>query len=73
MGDEWLSRAGIMSLWMRVDCITGSGISGRRREDGRLVITLSYNVDDGKDHTEYVKKYGIRLYTGIELGILEQR
>jgi energy-coupling factor transporter ATP-binding protein EcfA2 len=31
------------------------------------------NVDDGKDHTEYVKKYGIRLYTGIELGILEQR
>ena len=37
------------------------------RQKGRLVITLSYNADDGMDHTKYVEKYGIRLYTGKEM------
>ena len=37
------------------------------RQKGRLVISMTYNADDGVDHTEYVKKYGIRLYTGKEM------
>ncbi len=37
------------------------------RPGGRLVISLSLNADDGKDHTEDVKRSGIRLYTGQEM------
>ena len=34
---------------------------------GRLVISLGWNADDGRDHTKHIKKYGIRLYTGKEM------
>ena len=37
------------------------------RPGGRVVISLGWNADDGKDHTNYVKNQGIRLYTGKEM------
>jgi SAM-dependent methyltransferase len=42
------------------------------RQGGRLVISLSLNGDDGTDHTEHIKKYGIRLYTGKEVQAMFQ-
>jgi ubiquinone/menaquinone biosynthesis C-methylase UbiE len=33
------------------------------RPEGRLVISLGWNADDGKDHAKHIKKYGIKLYT----------
>ena len=42
------------------------------RPGGRLVISVGWNADDGKDHTNYVKKQGIRLYTGKELQAMFQ-
>jgi len=42
------------------------------RPGGRLVISLGWNADDGKDHTKYVKKQGIRLYTGKEMQAMFQ-
>jgi len=39
---------------------------------GRLVISLGWNADDGMDHAKYVKKYGIRLYTGKEMQAMLQ-
>ncbi len=40
------------------------------RPEGRLVIGLGWNADDGLDHSRYVKKYGFRLYSGTELQAL---
>jgi len=37
------------------------------RPDGRLIIEMGYNKDDGQDHTSHVKKFGIRLYSGDEM------
>lgn len=42
------------------------------RPGGRLVISLGWNADDGRDHTKYVKKQGIRLYTGKEMQAMFQ-
>ena len=42
------------------------------RPGGRLVISLSLNADDGKDHTEDIRRYGIRLYTGKEMQAMFQ-
>jgi len=42
------------------------------RPGGRLVISLGWNADDGKDHTKAVKKDGIRLYTGREMQAMFQ-
>jgi SAM-dependent methyltransferase len=41
------------------------------RPEGRLVISLSWNADDGKDHN--IRRYpGIRLYTGKEMQAMFQ-
>ena len=40
---------------------------------GRLVISLGWNADDGKDHSKHIKKYGIRLYTGKEMQAMFQK
>ena len=40
------------------------------RPGGRVVISLGWNADDGKDHTNYVKNQGIRLYTGKEIQVM---
>ncbi|UZJ40541.1 methyltransferase domain-containing protein [Prosthecochloris sp. SCSIO W1101] len=37
------------------------------QQDGRLVISLGWNADDGVDHTGHAHKYGIKLYSGAEL------
>ena len=42
------------------------------RPGGRLVISLGWNADDGLDHMEHVKKYGIKLYTGKEMQAMFQ-
>ena len=42
------------------------------RPEGRLVISLGWNADDGLDHTKHIKKYGIRLYTGKEMQAMFQ-
>ena len=42
------------------------------RPEGRLVISLGWNADDGMDHTKHIKKYGIRLYTGKEMQAMFQ-
>jgi ubiquinone/menaquinone biosynthesis C-methylase UbiE len=34
---------------------------------GRLVLEMSYNKDDGRDHTKQIKKYGLKLYSGKEI------
>jgi len=33
----------------------------------RLVLEISYNKDDGRDHTKKIKKYGLKLYSGKEI------
>ena len=42
------------------------------RPRGRLVIVLGFNGDDGMDHTKYVKKHGMRFYTGKEMQAMFQ-
>ncbi len=42
------------------------------RPKGRLVISLGWNADDGKDHAKHIKKYRIRLYTGKEMQAMFQ-
>jgi ubiquinone/menaquinone biosynthesis C-methylase UbiE len=42
------------------------------RPGGRLVISLGWNADDGKDHTKHIKKYGIKLYTGKQMQAMFQ-
>jgi ubiquinone/menaquinone biosynthesis C-methylase UbiE len=34
---------------------------------GRLVIEMAYNKDDGKDHSQLVEKYNLKLYGGDEM------
>jgi len=34
---------------------------------GRVVIEMAYNKDDGIDHQRYIKKMGLRLYSGEEM------
>jgi ubiquinone/menaquinone biosynthesis C-methylase UbiE len=38
--------------------------------EGRLVIEMAYNKDDGRDHTKQVKKYNLTLYSGEEMETL---
>lgn len=38
--------------------------------DGRLVLEMAYNKDDGRDHTKQVKKYNLTLYSGEEMKTL---
>ena len=38
--------------------------------DGRLVLEMAYNKDDGKDHTKHVEKYNFTLYSGEEMKTL---
>jgi ubiquinone/menaquinone biosynthesis C-methylase UbiE len=34
---------------------------------GRVVLEMSYNKEDGRDHTRQIKKYGLRLYSSDEM------
>ena len=34
---------------------------------GRLVLEMSYNKDDGRDHTKQIEKYNLKLYSGEEM------
>jgi len=34
---------------------------------GRLVIEMGFNKDDGVDHKRYIKKMGLKLYSGEEI------
>lgn len=34
---------------------------------GRLVIEMSYNKDDGLDHTKHIKKMNLHLYSAEEM------
>jgi len=34
---------------------------------GTLVLEMAYNKDDGKDHSQLVKKYNLKLYGGDEM------
>ena len=34
---------------------------------GRLIIEMAFNKDDGADHTRYIKKMGLKLYSGEEI------
>lgn len=38
--------------------------------EGRLVLEMAYNKDDGKDHTKDIKKHNMALYSGEEMKIL---
>jgi ubiquinone/menaquinone biosynthesis C-methylase UbiE len=38
--------------------------------EGRLVLEMAYNKDDGKDHTKPVEKYNFTLYSGEEMKTL---
>jgi ubiquinone/menaquinone biosynthesis C-methylase UbiE len=38
--------------------------------EGRLVIEMAYNKDDGRDHTKHLKKYNFTLYSGEEMKAL---
>ncbi len=33
------------------------------RPDGRVVISIEYNAEDGKDYSDYINKYGMWLWT----------
>lgn len=35
--------------------------------EGRLVLEMAYNEDDGRDHTKQIKKYNLKLYSGEEM------
>jgi ubiquinone/menaquinone biosynthesis C-methylase UbiE len=35
--------------------------------DGRLIIEMAYNKDDGRDHAKQVEKHGLKLYSGEEV------
>jgi arsenite methyltransferase len=35
--------------------------------DGRLVLEMAYNKDDGRDHTKQIEKYNLKLYSGEEM------
>jgi ubiquinone/menaquinone biosynthesis C-methylase UbiE len=38
--------------------------------EGRLVLEMAYNKDDGRDHTKDRKKYDLTLYSGEEIKTL---
>jgi ubiquinone/menaquinone biosynthesis C-methylase UbiE len=38
--------------------------------EGRLVLEMAYNNDDGRDHTKPIKKYNLTLYSGEEMKTL---
>lgn len=38
--------------------------------EGRLVIEMAYNKDDGRDHTKDIKKHNMTLYSGEEMKML---
>ena len=38
--------------------------------EGRLVLEMAYNKDDGRDHTKDLKKYNFKLYSGEEMTTL---
>jgi ubiquinone/menaquinone biosynthesis C-methylase UbiE len=41
--------------------------------EGRLVLEMGYNKDDGRDHTKAKEKYNLTLYSGEEMkALLEQ-
>ncbi|MCW4016700.1 MAG: class I SAM-dependent methyltransferase [Candidatus Bathyarchaeota archaeon] len=35
--------------------------------EGRLVLEMAYNKDDGRDHTKHIEKYNFTLYSGEEM------
>ena len=37
------------------------------KSEGRLVIEMAYNKDDGEDHKRHIKKMNLKLYTGEEM------
>jgi ubiquinone/menaquinone biosynthesis C-methylase UbiE len=37
------------------------------KPEGRLIIEMGFNMDDGVDHTKYIKKMGLKLYSGEEM------
>jgi len=38
--------------------------------EGRLVLEMAYNKDDGRDHTKQIEKYNLKLYSGEEMETL---
>jgi len=40
------------------------------KPEGRIVIEMAYNKDDGIDHTKHIKKMNLRLYGGEEINKL---
>jgi len=38
--------------------------------EGRLVLEMAYNKDDGRNHTKQIEKYNLRLYSGEEMKAL---
>ena len=38
--------------------------------EGRLVLEMAYNKDDGRDHTKQIEKYDLTLYSGEEMKTL---
>lgn len=38
--------------------------------EGRLVLEMAYNKDDGRDHTKQIEKYDLKLYSGQEMKTL---
>ncbi len=38
--------------------------------EGRLVLEMAYNKDDGRDHTKQIKNYNLTLYSGEEMETL---
>jgi ubiquinone/menaquinone biosynthesis C-methylase UbiE len=34
---------------------------------GRLVLEMSYNKDDGRDHTKQIQNYNLKLYSAEEM------
>ena len=41
--------------------------------EGRLVLEMGYNKDDGKDHTKAEEKYNLTLYSGEEMRALLEK
>ena len=37
------------------------------KPEGRLIIEMAFNKDDGVDHKKYIKKMGLKLYSGEEM------
>ena len=35
--------------------------------EGRLVLEMAYNRDDGRDHTKQIQKHHLKLYGGEEM------